>query len=95
MDQLLHLLSLIVITYGIVIKDVILRECKVVKEFFSIVNISEVQILPWILALLIIHKPANIAIQRLLLVYKPENKDGDVSKDVFKAINLLGEKFEK
>lgn len=80
-DQLLHLLSIIFITYGIVINDVTITEWKVVKEFFSIVNISEEQILPWILAVLIIHKPANIAIQKLLLVYRPENKDVDVKTD--------------
>ena len=81
MDQLLHLFSLIFITYGIVINDVVVRQWKVVEEFFSIVDISEVQILQWILALLIIHKPANIAIQKLLLVYKPKNKDVDVKTD--------------
>lgn len=81
LDQLLHLFSLIFITYGILINDVVIREWKVVEEFFSIVDISEVQILQWILALLIIHKPANIAIQKLLLVYKPINKDVDVKTD--------------
>lgn len=80
-DQLLHLLSLIFIAYGIVINDVVIREWNVVEKFFSTVNISEVQMLPWILALLIIHKPANIAIQKLLMVYKPENKDVDVKTD--------------
>ncbi|MFA9397626.1 MAG: DUF3307 domain-containing protein [Clostridiaceae bacterium] len=80
-DQLLHLVFLIFIAYGIVINDVVIREWKVVEDFFSIVGISEVQILSWILALLIIHKPANIAIQKLLLVYKPKNKDVDVKMD--------------
>ena len=28
-----------------------------------------------------IHKPANIAIQKLLLVYKPENKEVDTKTD--------------
>lgn len=81
LDQLLHFLSIIFITYEIVINDVTIREWKVVEDFFDIVNISEIQIVPWILALLIIHKPANIAIQKLLLVYKPKNQDVDLKKD--------------
>lgn len=81
LDQLIHLLSIMLISYGIVINDFKVRELEVVKEFFSIVDISKTQILPWLLALLIIHKPANIAIQKLLLVYKPESKDVDVKID--------------
>ena len=43
--------------------------------------ISHEFVLSWILALLIIHKPANIAIQKLLLIYKPENKGIDKKTD--------------
>jgi len=81
LDQLLHFLSLFFITYVIIINDIVIRELKVVKEFFCIIDISEVQILSWILALLIIYKPANIAIQKLLLIYKPENKGVDKKTD--------------
>lgn len=79
-DQILHILSLTVITYWIVIKDVVLREFNIIKEFFNTVDISEVMTISWILALLAIHKPANIAIQKLLMLYKPENKE-DIKKD--------------
>lgn len=80
-DQLLHFLSLIIIVYGILINDVVISEWKVTKDFFSTVGIPEVLIISWILVLLIIHKPANIAIQKLLMIYKPENKDDDAKKD--------------
>lgn len=80
-DQILHLLSLIFIAYGIVINDVVIKEWKVIENFFSAVGIAEVLILSWVLALLVIHKPANIAIQKLLMVYKPENKEDETKKD--------------
>ncbi|MFA9377873.1 MAG: hypothetical protein ACERKZ_14125 [Lachnotalea sp.] len=50
------------------------------KDFFQVVGVSEGFMLSWILALFIIHKPANIAIQKLLMIYKPENKDEDNRK---------------
>jgi len=80
-DQILHLLSLILIAYGLVINDVVIKEWKVIADFFSAVGIDEVLILSWVLALLVIHKPANIAIQKLLMVYKPENKEDGMKKD--------------
>ena len=80
-DQILHLISLAVITYWIVVNDVVIRELNLIEGFFSTVGISEVLTLSWILALLAIHKPANIAIQKLLMVYKPENKEEDITKD--------------
>jgi len=80
-DQILHLLSLIVIAYWITINDILIIELNIIKEFFSTVGISELLTLSWMLALLAIHKPANIVIQKLLMVYKPENKEEDIKKD--------------
>lgn len=80
-DQIFHFVCLGFIAYGIVINDVVIREWKVIENFFSNVGISEELILSWILALLVIHKPANIAIQKLLMVYKPDNKEDDVKMD--------------
>ncbi len=80
-DQILHFLCIILIAYWIVMTDIGIRELKVVEDFFYAVGISEVLILSWILALLMIHKPANIAIQKLLMIYRPENKDEDIKND--------------
>jgi hypothetical protein len=81
LDQIIHFLSLTVIAYWSVVNDVVIRELNIIESFFSTVGISEVLTLSWILALLVIHKPANIAIQKLLMVYKPENKEEDTNKD--------------
>jgi len=80
-DQMLHILTLIFIMYIVIKKDIVIRECNVVQEFINIFEVSKVQILSWILAFLIIHKPANIAIEKLLIVYKPKDKDGNVKMD--------------
>ncbi len=56
-------------------------EWKVIKDFFDVVGLSEVLLLSWILALLIIQKPANIITQKLLIIYKPNNKDIDKKND--------------
>jgi hypothetical protein len=81
LDQIIHFFSLTVIAYWSVVNDVVIRELNIIESFFSTVGISEVLTLSWILALLVIHKPANIAIQKLLMVYKPENKEVDTNKD--------------
>lgn len=80
-DQLLHILFLIIIAYTFVAQNVEIREWKVIKDFFNTVTISETFFVAWILALLMIHKPANIAIQKLLMIYKPETENVDLKRD--------------
>lgn len=80
-DQILHILSLAFITYWIVANDVVIRELYIIEEFFNTVGISEELTLSWILAFLVIHKPTNLVIQKLLLVYKPVSSTDDLKKD--------------
>jgi hypothetical protein len=79
-DQIVHLFSLALITYCIVVNDVGIRELNIIGSFFSTIGISEGLTLSWILAVLVIHKPANIAIQKLLMVYKPEHEEEEEAK---------------
>lgn len=79
-DQLLHGTLLAGISCWFVQNNVKFHKSEILVNFFNIVGIPEVQTLTWILALLIIHKPANIAISRLLVIYKPENKDENEDK---------------
>lgn len=80
-DQVLHIVCLIFIAYWLVATNSVIKEWKVVENFFDIIGISEVLLLSWIVALLLIHKPGNIAIQKMLLVYKPESKEVDKRND--------------
>ncbi|AJA49127.1 hypothetical protein CPAST_c30610 [Clostridium pasteurianum DSM 525 = ATCC 6013] len=51
------------------------------SKFFNIVGISKMTMVSWIFALLIIHKPSNIAISKLLAKYKPEINEDEKIKD--------------
>lgn len=74
-DQLLHLFCLIMIAYWIVESGLDINELQWAERFFDVLGVSEQKIGTWLLALLIIHKPANILIQKLLLIYKPKDKN--------------------
>lgn len=80
-DQAIHILILIIISYLSVMYKVQLCVNGIFIRFFEIVGVGKFTFLCWAVALLIIYKPANIAIQKLLMAYKPENKDIDVKTD--------------
>ncbi|HHZ01444.1 MAG TPA: DUF3307 domain-containing protein [Tissierellia bacterium] len=69
-DQFLHFVSLFGISYWQA-KNSILIEGNVITDFLNLVGIQWSTAVSWIFALLFIHKPANIAIQKLLAVYRP------------------------
>jgi len=71
-DQILHIASLLVIAY--LANDIELKISDLIIDFFNELRIPNNFVL-WVLTLLIIHKPANITIQKLLIKYKPEKKD--------------------
>ena len=80
-DQLLHLICLVFIAYIAVLQNIPLQFCSPVLGFFEIINIDVFVFVFWAAALLIIHKPANIFISRILSVYRPDNKDDANKKD--------------
>lgn len=84
-DQCLHLMCLIMMSYVWAGNYVPLEEISVVSDFFAIADISEKLVGSWILGFLMIHKPANILIQKLIGGYKPRGKN-----DAIKADNNVG-----
>lgn len=80
-DQALHLLCLMVAAYLFALKVGKLNLLGSIAEFFAILEIPKVSFISWITALLIIHKPANIAISKLLVIYKPKDNDDDLKQD--------------
>lgn len=80
-DQLLHLICLAMISYLLLIKDGSISVSNIFTQFFDTVKISKMGLVSWAAALLIIHKPANIAISKLLAKYKPENNRFENVKD--------------
>lgn len=91
-DQILHILCLIVIAYLLEKNKINISQWGIIKDFFDVIGISEVRTVTWILALLIIHKPANIIIQKSLIIYKPTNTDinNQRMKEIRKRDNNAG-----
>lgn len=73
-DQILHLLSLMIITYLYVKNVGILAINNLLSDFLKISGLSTESLVSWATALLIIHKPSNIAISKVLNIYKPLEK---------------------
>lgn len=84
-DQMLHALCLMAIAYSSVRYNANVQVLPIIKEFFGTIGISGFQTLMWCAALLLIHKPSNIAIQKLLTLHKPE-----VNKKELKSDNNAG-----
>ncbi|MPW24306.1 DUF3307 domain-containing protein [Alkalibaculum sp. M08DMB] len=80
-DQALHFVCLFGITYWGIRSDVSINAWKIIKDFLEAAGVSEGLTISWVLALLVIHKPANIVIQKLLMIYKPESNDEEKKKD--------------
>lgn len=80
-DQFIHLFTLSLAAYWMVLNQGDIREYGLIKGFFDTIGLSERLVSSWCLALLILHKPANITIQKLLVPYKPQNKDEHFKKD--------------
>lgn len=79
--QILHICCLIAIAYFMVIHNIQLRESAVMSNFFGVVGVSEVMSASWVLSLLLIHKPTNIVIQKLLVIYRPIQKEQEIKKE--------------
>ena len=80
-DQILHMVCLIGIAYWVVAGNTTINEWNGFKDFFKVISIPGSLVLCWVLSLLIIHKPANLLIQKLLMLYKPDSKEEDKKKD--------------
>lgn len=74
-DQILHGISLLIITYVFVYKDGAFVINRWMAGFFEISGLSASILVSWIVALSVVHKPANILISKTLSQYRPENKD--------------------
>lgn len=91
LDQILHLLCLVIVSYILTIiniKALMTGQAVlniVLANFFETLEINMMDFIAWTVSLLIIHKPANIAISKLLVLYRPESKE-----IIFKRDNNAG-----
>ena len=65
------------ISYFAVVMKIELTELECVEQFFSVIQISEKSLLSGVLAVLLIYKPADILIQKILKTYRPVSEIRD------------------
>lgn len=79
--------------YICTINNLQLKEHIIFTNFFYTIGLSEITVYKWVLGMLIIHKPANILIQKLIHNYKPkvkiDNNVGRVIGSVERAIMFI------
>lgn len=80
-DQILHSISLLIISCVFVYKDGSIITNRWIAGFLGISGISANVLVSWILALSVVHKPANILISKILSQYRPEDKDEGRTRD--------------
>ncbi len=82
-DQAVHLASLMIVAYILAVRGSTLGIYGYgnVASFFEALNISPQLALRWALVILIVHKPANIVISKLLTIYKPGVETGNNTRD--------------
>ena len=71
-DQLIHLLGLIFLSICEVVEIKRFELIWPIEVFETITGIAAERIISWALAVIIIHKPTNIAIQRITKEYRPK-----------------------
>ena len=80
-DQAMHIICLIFLAYIFTVKTGKMSLCSGIAYFFTVTGIQGDVVVSWVTALLIIHKPANILISKMLSSYKPDDKDRNIEQD--------------
>lgn len=88
-DQILHVIGLIFISYLMATRGPLGLSWQPFHDAIHYLGIPEVFLRSAVLALLLIHKPANIIIQKLLTPYKPENSEEDGSNNAGRFIGTV------
>jgi Protein of unknown function (DUF3307) len=76
-DQIIHVVTLIGVAYICTVYFGEMNINESIEHFFSIIGVPVWPVICWCSALLLIHKPANLVITKLLSVYRPESKDNE------------------
>ena len=88
-EQFVCLAGLFVISYFYAVYAPDTEIYRKLQNVFSVMELCAAKVVSWITAVLIIHKPVNMAISKMLLLYKPKSKDSD-RKNVRNAGRLIG-----
>ncbi len=74
-DQLLHMLTILVMAYAMFKWNFEISSCNILNEIFTAYGIEKMMLAKWVLILLFLHKPSNILIQNMLSKYKPQESN--------------------
>ena len=96
-DQGIHLLSLVILSYVFVKNGLQMLEYWFIWEFFDTIGLPEIMLCKWILGMLIIHKPANILIQKFMQKYKQRmvsdyleiKKDNNIGRVIGTSVGVV------
>lgn len=86
-DQLLHLIILLVICYLIIDSGKTYEYNKMILDIFNAMGLSLQISISFFTQLLLIHKPVNIFIVKMMQAYKPTKKD---EENTIKAGRMIG-----
>lgn len=89
-DQIAHIIMLFVTTYLIILNNVTIGINSLITDFFEVIGVSGMKTLLVVLAILIVHKPANTLIQKLLIIYKPKEENNEEKEKDNNAGRLIG-----
>ena len=88
-DQALHLFGILVIAYMMVLKGPLGLSWEPIHEFFHYTGVPEALFRSIVLVLLLVHKPANMIIQKLLFPYKPDIDEEKTSNNAGRFIGTI------
>ena len=89
MDQILHLMTILIVVYYICDFN-IYNVCNMkLKSVLDNLNIVETEVFAWILKLLVIHNPAYILIGKILGEYKTEHDSRNNEKNAGELVGTL------
>jgi len=74
-DQLIHIACIIAVSYIIAFYDDYIVVLPLIRQMFEVVSNDIAIVFKWLLALLLIDKPANITIKKLILKYEPSDRE--------------------
>jgi len=87
--QVLHIVFIIIASIYVSFHCDTLNFPEWMDSIFNVIGIGEVQFLTWVFMILLIWKPVNITIKKLLSPYKPANESSAEDKNTGGFIGLL------
>jgi len=88
-DQILHIISIFLLAYMMYCGKYEIIPLHIIKNMCMAFGINKVMTVKWILSVLILYRPANILIQKLLSGYKPQKDDRLITID-YKVGRMVG-----